>query len=286
MDAKTSDDRLRFSIGSLAMWLVRLLRRWRSGARYLLLCPEFVERQVVYDRRSRSLFKVRLRDRIDLAVLQQVYRDEHYSLARLRRHAELLKDYQDICARGSIPLILDLGANSGLAARYFAQNFPEARVVAVEPAADNVDAARRNLAEQSNVKVICAAAANATGAGRLIDPARGNWGYRIELAATGEVELVTVPSLIRAEGQRCVPFIIKIDIEGFEENLFAENVDWVSQFPLLMIELHDWMLPGRAVSANLLRCLAPLDRDFVVVRENIFSIANRKETVRSSYDLL
>jgi hypothetical protein len=76
----------------------------------------------------------------------------------------------------------------------------------------------------------------------------------------------------RAAGR--VPFIAKIDIEGGEAELFAAETGWVDQFPLLIVELHDWLLPRAGTSRSFLRCVAGLDRDFVYLGENVFSIAN------------
>jgi hypothetical protein len=44
---------------------------------------------------------------------------------------------------------------------------------------------------------------------------------------------------------------------------------------VLVIELHDWMLPRAANSGPFLREIAVRDRDFVYHGENIFSISNQ-----------
>jgi len=72
-----------------------------------------------------------------------------------------------------------------------------------------------------------------------------------------------------------VPFIIKIDIEGFERELFAANTGWIDRFYLMAVELHDWMLPSQANSCAFLRAVSHFDRDFLFRGENVFSIANR-----------
>ena len=38
-------------------------------------------------------------------------------------------------------------------------------------------------------------------------------------------------------------FIVKVDIEGFEQNLFLSNTNWIDNCMLIIIELHDWMIP-------------------------------------------
>jgi hypothetical protein len=75
---------------------------------------------------------------------------------------------------------------------------------------------------------------------------------------------------------KCTPFMAKIDIEGFEDVLFYSNTDWIERFPVIIIELHDWMLPGKANSTNFLRAIAEYDRDLLFRGENVVSIANAK----------
>ena len=74
---------------------------------------------------------------------------------------------------------------------------------------------------------------------------------------------------------RFFPFIVKIDIEGGEENLFSMNTDWIKKIPMVIIELHDWLLPKQRTSTNFLKTVSELDRDFNIKGENIFSIKNR-----------
>ena len=72
------------------------------------------------------------------------------------------------------------------------------------------------------------------------------------------------------------PFIIKIDIEGHEKELFEKNTEWFDKFKIIIIEIHDWMLPGKAVSKNyfttLVSCMKKNNRDIIISGENIISI--------------
>ena len=72
----------------------------------------------------------------------------------------------------------------------------------------------------------------------------------------------------------CEPFIVKIDIEGGEQDVFSGNTEWVARTPVLIIELHDWLIPKGGTSGPFLKCISALDRDFVYIGEAIFSIAN------------
>lgn len=216
-----------------------------------------------------------IRSDSDLGTLGQVFAAEEYRTERLRRHGDLMASYHGILARNQVPLILDCGANIGLSALYFARLFPDAAVVAIEPDASNIALARLNCAGHSNVRFIEAGVANTGSAGVLSDPNLGNNAYRTSVDEQGKVKLVSIGSVLADEAaSNRFPYIVKIDIEGFEENLFAANLEWVDRFPLLIIELHDWLFPNSAKSRNFLRCIAAFDRDFVHIGENVFSIKN------------
>jgi hypothetical protein len=59
-------------------------------------------------------------------------------------------------------------------------------------------------------------------------------------------------------------------IEGGEDALFNGDTSWLGQFPLVIIELHDWMLPFSGSSRNFIKSIAQYDFDFVHKGENIF----------------
>jgi FkbM family methyltransferase len=211
----------------------------------------------------------------DLHTFRQIFVKRDYDLARLARGPEIERCYAAIAGRGA-PLILDLGANIGLASLYFAKHWPKARIIAVEPAAGNYALMCDNVAGHDTIRPVHAAVAADGGAVRIVNPEADTWGYRTEAAAAGAdgaIRALSVPELIELAPEG-VPFLAKIDIEGFEDNLFSANTGWVAAFPVVVIELHDWMLPGRASSRNFLRTIAPLDRDFVCLGENVFSISN------------
>lgn len=73
------------------------------------------------------------------------------------------------------------------------------------------------------------------------------------------------------------PFIVKVDIEGAEADIFAGNTDWLKNTPLVIIELHDWLMPKQGTAAGFLQCIAGQPRDFIAMGENVFSIAHTLE---------
>jgi FkbM family methyltransferase len=245
----------------------------------VVLLPWFSPLQWVFDRPALKFRRFSIRDRVDFGVLEQVFVDEDYRFKRLRRWPDIQAEYQRILTAGATPLIIDCGANIGLSAAYLARCFPGAKILGIEPQPGNVALARRNCEANGFSRVSFLEAAISSQprrGGAVVDVGRGAWAFRVDPEAEGDLEFVSVDGLLSApSNEGLVPFIIKIDIEGFERDLFAANVGWIERFYLLVVELHDWMLPSEGNSRNFLRAISSFDRDFVFHGENVFSIANR-----------
>jgi FkbM family methyltransferase len=212
----------------------------------------------------------------DEKVIRQVFAAQHYNLGRLARHQEIVLYLQSMHLAGRRPLIIDAGANIGASSAYLALSFPEAQVVAIEPEPGNFALLSANV-EGLNVRCLQAAIAASTGHTRLVDPGIGAWGYRTDPSGGGpEVPTVTVSQVFEEHAQPLFhPFLVKIDIEGGEKDLFEGDTSWVERTAIVVVELHDWLLPRQGTAIPFLRCVSALDRDFVQIGENVFSIDNR-----------
>ena len=210
----------------------------------------------------------------DNSVIQQMFVQQEYSVRRLRRGTELLARYKDAVDAGKSPLIIDAGANIGASAVWFAIEYPKAQIVAFEPEAGNFRVLSRN-AEGLNIEAHNAAIGARDGRVNVRDPGNGEWAYRTDIADTGTCEMMSMSGVVaRKMAAGWVPFIAKIDIEGAEQDLFQEPTAWIDRFPLLIIELHDWLLPKQRTAQPFLKCMAQRNRDFVHIGENVFSIRN------------
>lgn len=266
---------------------VKELARWALGfpsfyaspllgrkARFLKVTPGVFSTQLIYDRDRRAFFSVRSRDGVDVSVVRQIFVQEDYALGSQDHSQTLQRYYASIVESGRKPLIIDCGGNTGLATRYFAETYPAAAIVCVEPEEKNMAMAKANN-PGADIRFLLAGIGNSDARADIVDPGQGNWAYRTETSDTGKTQIISVNSILADEQHRnCTPFIIKIDIEGFEQNLFEKNTEWLDQFPLLIIELHDWMLPKQATSNNFLRAISEKNRDFIYRNENVFSISN------------
>ena len=176
------------------------------------------------------------------------------------------------------PLIIDAGAHIGAATVWFKHQFPTARIVAVEPEPENFALLAQNVMGIEGVSTVQGAVASYNGRGYLRDPGRSSWAFRVDAKSTpddGEpgVKMHTMRRLMAIEPD-AVGFIAKVDIEGSEAELFARNCAWLVDFPLTIVELHDWLLPGQASSRNFLLAVALGNFDVVQSHENLFCFNN------------
>lgn len=214
----------------------------------------------------------------DVKTFRQVFCECNYNLRRLQRYNEIVANYKQSCERGR-PMILDLGANVGLSSLYLTKNWPEAQIVAVEPSARNYNLLVHNTVQCPRVTPRQEAVAASEGSVVISNPESDGWAFQTRPVSVGT--LGAVPSLpirrlmqeARAAGA-VQPFLCKIDIEGAESDLFGGEIDWIDEFPVLIIELHDWMFPGEARSASFLRAISQRNRDFIHIGENVFSVRN------------
>ncbi|MEJ7930607.1 FkbM family methyltransferase [Ramlibacter sp. AN1015] len=243
-------------------------------SRFLVLTPGVLQTQVIYDRIARRWFTVNVRDLVDVQVVRQIFANNDYGFERLRRGEELRALYERIVSSGQKPLIIDCGANSGMSVRYFSETYPHAHIVAIEPDEANLAQAKLNN-RAADVTYLHAGVASSSMRATLCNRGQGNWAYQVEADPKGAIQLVSISSILTEHARRgAIPFAIKIDIEGFEENLFEKGIEWIDEFPVLIIELHDWMLPRQGNSKNFLKAIALRNRDFVLHGENVFSISN------------
>ena len=159
-------------------------------------------------------------------------------------------------------IIVDAGANIGMASIYFARRYPEAKIFAIEPEASNFAVLVKNVRQYSAITPVHAALWNRNGDIRVTEPdyassSRGEWAFITREEGTGaKVRAVTMRTLM--EDMR-IPAIdlAKIDIEGAEMEVF-EDAGWLAGLGCLIIELHDRVRPGCSEAVE--RAMEPFER--------------------------
>jgi FkbM family methyltransferase len=229
--------------------------------------------QRIFDFSHRKTHKFFLRDKIDLLVFDQVFVDRQYETSFFAHHDGLLAFYNGVIGSeradqsDAQPLILDFGSNNGMSAEFFRLYWPESQVVGIEPDLENLNLSIKNSPSST---FIHGAVSNSDELISISNAGSDHWGFRVRSDKGGGIQGYSVPTLLK-KFPSAIPFIAKFDVEGFESRIFEGNTDWIDLFPLIVIELHDWMLPGESNSRSFLNAISGRDRDFVIRGENVFS---------------
>lgn len=218
----------------------------------------------------------------DRFVLGQIFTDQSYNLSTVKRIGEITELYFSILKSGREPCIVDAGANIGASSVYFALMMKGARVISIEPDEQNFTLLTKNV-DGLNVTAVRAALTSDGRSCEVNDIGNAEWGMVTSLLSEGnqvsaghQVQVVpgTTINDIFKEFPSALPFIVKIDIEGAEEEVFSKNAEWIRKVPLLIVEPHDWLFPGRGTMVNFFRKLSELNFDIEVSGENILVINN------------
>jgi FkbM family methyltransferase len=150
------------------------------------------------------------------------------------------------CDLGNPRWIVDLGSNIGLTLRLWRQHYPAARIVAVEPDADNMRILRMNVPESGNGKVILAQAC-VLGYVRPVELQQGTggeWAYKVKdlgvesSDSQGGIAALTMPELLQRHCLDETIDLLKCDIEGAEAELFRNCGSWLGKVCVAQVELH------------------------------------------------
>lgn len=145
----------------------------------------------------------------------------------------------------NVRLVVDLGANIGLAALMFAHAFPQASAIAVEPDRANFGLMQDNTRHVRSIQCVqaCIGATRRTvmldrsGHGgepwaiAMKDPA----GDHCDSDSADRMQTVTIDDLLPGDA----PIdLLKCDIEGAERELFEHCRGWIDRVRVMVVELH------------------------------------------------
>lgn len=173
---------------------------------------------------------LRRRGSSDINVFDQIFSDRSYDL---KWHEPRY--------------IIDAGANIGASTAFFAKQYPDAQIAAVEPSSENLKILARNVSNLPNVRVFDNGLYSKSVPLRIRNPTCGReWAYQVEECSDEEREVAGI-SVEEIMSQMSFPHvdILKIDIEGAEREVFLNGYSsWLNKINTIVIELHDFVLPG------------------------------------------
>ncbi len=221
----------------------------------------------------------------DIDTYNQVLIQQDYDFSRFPHAPQLASGAAAVDAETQQITIVDCGANIGCSVLWFATQFPEAQIVAIEPDTANFELLNRNVAGLDNVRTIRAALWCSETRVVISNPDAEPWAFRTQ-AITGVsaqnrslIDTITMDQLlVDATSSTCI--IVKMDIEGAEREVFSMNTSWLGRVDILIIELHDWMFPGQDNGRIFFSAVASRPIDYVAHGENLFCFRRReKESV-------
>ena len=217
---------------------------------------------------------LKYRNIYDLITIKEIFMTESYSLRHLRRYQEISFFFQSISENFLTPLILDIGSNIGASTKYFSINYVGAKIISLEPDINNFEILKENINAENHKNCFNLALACEHKFLKLnssfLDPRASRLNHELR----GDTECESVNDILKNYPEnKFVPFIIKIDVEGSEQDIFSKNTEWIDKFKIIIIEPHDWLLTTMPIK-NFLINISKKNRDFLILNENILSIRN------------
>jgi FkbM family methyltransferase len=147
--------------------------------------------------------------------------------------------------------IIDGGANIGLASVYFANRFPNASIVAVEPSQENFKIVEKNIAGLATVKAKLGGIWNDNKHLAIVNAKDNDNAFMVEEVdpnTPGCIPAYSITSIVKEMNWSTID-LLKLDIEGSEKEVFEKNYEtWLPNTKMLIIEVHDHMRKGAAKS--------------------------------------
>ncbi|MBX2868708.1 MAG: FkbM family methyltransferase [Acidiferrobacterales bacterium] len=158
--------------------------------------------------------------------------------------------------RSSLPklkfdLIIDAGGYIGTAAIWFALNYPDARILTIEPSQANFEILLENIHPFPNITALNKAIVARSRKVDLMDRGTGDWGFSIVEQPRDNpspeslhlIDGITLDELIYDADTGGVD-ILKLDIEGGEKEVFDFPGYWARNTRLIVAELHNRITLG------------------------------------------
>ena len=139
-------------------------------------------------------------------------------------------------------VIIDGGAYVGYSAVFFARQFPNAKIIAIEADYANFQLLQRNCSVFKNVDCLYGALWNKKAYLHIRNPEDPPWAYQIEECAESvqtSIPSLSIKELINDYNLQTIN-ILKLDIEGAEKFIFHTGAfeDWLPSVRAALIEVH------------------------------------------------
>jgi FkbM family methyltransferase len=136
----------------------------------------------------------------------------------------------------SIKEIIDCGGNIGISALYFADRYPNARIISIEPLLENYSLLKHNVQSIRRIVPVFGCVSDSDGE-RFMTTHHAAWGNTVTDVPTNCcVPSFTMARLINQYDVEAID-VLKVDIEGEEAKVFAAPT-FLPRTKTIVIELH------------------------------------------------
>ncbi len=205
----------------------------------------------------------------DFFVASQIFGWEDYKLDS-RVIDALRRIARQWTSEGIRPVIVDGGANVGYSSIYFANAYPDATILAVEPDLPTFRILQINTKGLKNVRCVHGALWCNDGGVALQHAREGSWATKSNTATTSNKR---TPSYridqITQQISNSRVLILKLDIEGAERQACASSPEIVVGAPCIIVEPHDFLTSGAGALSPLYKAFAGKEVDTYINGENL-----------------
>ena len=260
------------------------IRSLNKDKNFIVIFPrivsQYLKKVLIYDKINKNFFFQSARNKYDILTIFEIFAQESYQLNKLLHWETINKKFLHINSTDKKPLLVDCGSNIGSSCEYFSRLFKNIFSILIEPNKNSADFSSKNISNK-NYDIINSPISFEKKIVKFDDSSRDNRASRIDLHNGKKIETKTIDEILSSYSE-FIPFIIKIDIEGYEEDLFYKNYEWINKFDIIIIEIHDWMIPYKSISFNFFAAISEtmkknFKRDIIISGENLILIKNNNE---------
>jgi FkbM family methyltransferase len=175
-------------------------------------------------------------------------------------------------------LIVDAGAYGGYSALYYSRKYPNAKIIAIEPEQSNFDLLITNTKHLDNVTRIKAGIWHSDSYLKVVETF-AKCAFVVKEVSEDDsydAKAISIDSILKNSEFDTID-ILKVDIEGSENELFSVNSEsWIHKVNVIVIELHDRYRDG--CTTAFYSAIVPQEWDEYVEGEKVILI--RKNLIK------
>ena len=266
-----------FFINNFFKYLFYFFHNLFKKKQFIIITPGLLgillKKIIIFDKLNKNFFSIKIRNKYDTITLYEIFGQDFYNIKSLNIYNKINLVLSDMKKNNFNPLIIDCGANIGCSSIYFNKMIENSIIINIEPEEKNFYLLEYNCRSYA-YKNINSAISSKNITYSLENNNNDNRAFKIKKNLHGDKKSVTINQILENKESNLKPFLIKFDIEGFEKDVFSDNLDWINKFKMIIIEIHDWMLPEENCSENFIKAISNMNKDLIISGENLILVNN------------